>query len=74
MTRDRSGERISKWVDLLTLDKADQCNIMSSQADKVEAELKQLWAGKVSPLTPEQIELALQLWQKIKIRRAQEKG
>jgi hypothetical protein len=47
---------------------------MPSQADKNEAELKQLWSGKVPPLTPEQIDIALQLWQKIKTRREREKG
>jgi hypothetical protein len=47
---------------------------MSSQAEKTEAELKQLWSGKVPPLTPEQIDIALQLWQKIKTRREREKG
>jgi hypothetical protein len=59
---------------LLTLEKADQGNFMSSQADKTEAELKQLWSGKVPPLTPEQRDVALQLWQKIKTRREREKG
>ena len=47
---------------------------MSSEADKTQAELKQLWLGKVPPLTPEQINVALQLWQKIKTRREREKG
>jgi hypothetical protein len=47
---------------------------MSSEAEKTEAQLKQLWVGKVPPLTSEQIDVALQLWQKIKIRREREKG
>jgi hypothetical protein len=58
---------------LLVLEKADQRNFMSSQPDKTEAELKQLWLGKVPPLTPEQIDVALQLWQKIKTRTEREK-
>ena len=41
---------------------------LSSEADSTEAELKQLWPGSVPPLTPEQRELAIQLWQKIKAR------
>lgn len=45
---------------------------MSSEADKTEAELKQLWLGKVPPLSAEQIDIALQLWQKIKTRRERE--
>ena len=47
---------------------------MSSEADKTEAELKQLWSGKVPPLTPEQISVALQLWQKIEMRRERGEG
>ena len=46
---------------------------MSSEADKTEAQLEQLWVGKVPPLTPEQISVALDLWQKIKMRREREK-
>jgi len=34
-----------------------------------DAELKQLWHGKVPPLTPEQKELAIQLWHKIQARK-----
>jgi len=41
---------------------------MSSEADSTQAELKHLWPGSVPPLTPEQRELAIQLWQKIKAR------
>jgi len=47
---------------------------MSSEVDKTEYQLKQLWAGKVPSLTPEQTDVALQLWQKIKSRREREKG
>ncbi len=38
-----------------------------------KAELQQLWGGaKVPPLTQEQVELSLKLWQKIKKRKQQE--
>ena len=40
--------------------------------DSRQAELRQLWAGKVPPLTPEQTEVSLKLWQKIKARRQRE--
>lgn len=56
------------------VEKSGQGNFMSSEADETEAQLKQLWAGKVPPLTPEQIGVAVQLWQKIKMRREREKG
>lgn len=39
--------------------------LMSRQNDN-QAELKQLWGGKVPHLTPEQVELSIQLWRKIK--------
>jgi len=59
---------------LLTVEKLAQGNFVPSQEDKTEVELKQLWCGKVPPLTLEQIDVALQLWQKIKTRKKQEKG
>ncbi len=37
--------------------------------DGTKAELKQLWGGFVPPLTPEQINLSLKLWQKIQARK-----
>lgn len=41
--------------------------------DNVQAELKQLWGGtEIPPLTPEQITVALQLWQKIKAMKLRE--
>jgi hypothetical protein len=41
--------------------------------DSSEAELKQLWGGgKVPALTPEQTDLSLKLWQKIKTRKLRE--
>lgn len=55
------------------LEKSGQGNFMSSEADETEIHLRQLWVGKVPPLTPEQISVALQLWQKIKTRREREK-
>ena len=42
------------------------------EADSIQAQLKQLWSGKVPPLTPEQTDIALQLWRKIKARRERE--
>ena len=42
------------------------------EANMTQAELKQLWSGKVPPLTSEQIDIALQLWRKIKARRERE--
>ena len=39
------------------------------ETDMTHAELKQLWSGEVPPLTSEQIDIALQLWRKIKARR-----
>ena len=42
--------------------------------DNKQAELRQLWAGKVPPLTPEQTEVSLKLWQKIKVRRQREEA
>ncbi len=47
----------------------------SDEADTIEAELRQLWSGKkVPPLTSEQIDIALQLWRKIKARREREQN
>ncbi len=40
--------------------------------DTPYAELKQLWGEFVPSLTPEQIELSIQLWHKIKVRRERE--
>ncbi|WP_158260573.1 hypothetical protein [Chlorogloea sp. CCALA 695] len=42
------------------------------ETDITQAELKQLWSGEVPPLIPEQIDIELQLWRKIKARREQE--
>ena len=42
--------------------------------DGIQVELKQLWGGKVPPLTPEQIDLSLKLWQKIKTRKQREQN
>jgi len=42
--------------------------------DNTQAELKQLWGGKVPSLTPAQIELSLKLWQKIKTRKQREQN
>ena len=42
------------------------------ETDMTQAELKQLWLGNVPPLTPGQIDIALQLWRKIKARRERE--
>jgi hypothetical protein len=51
-----------------------KCSSMSFElTDSCRAELKQLWGGtKVPPLTPEQIELSLKLWHKIKSRKLRE--
>lgn len=40
--------------------------------DSTQAELKQLWGGRVPTLTPEEIDLSIKLWQKIKARRERE--
>lgn len=41
--------------------------------DPSTIDLQQLWGGgKVPPLTPEQTDLSLQLWQKIKTRKQRE--
>lgn len=47
---------------------------MSSESvDSRQADLKQLWGGgNVPPLTPEQTDLSLKLWQKIKTRKQRE--
>ncbi len=37
--------------------------------DDPQAELKQLWGSFVPSLTPEQIDLSIKLWQKIKTRK-----
>ena len=59
---------------LILDEKFAQGNFMLSddEADMTQAELKQLWSGEVPPLTPEQIDIALQLWRKIKARRERE--
>jgi hypothetical protein len=61
-------------MDLILNEKFAPGNFMSSEdeADRTQAELKQLWSGEVPPLTPEQIDIALQLWRKIKARRERE--
>lgn len=41
--------------------------------DSIPAELKKLWGVKVPPLTPEQIDLSIQLWRKIEVRKEREK-
>ena len=41
--------------------------------DSRKADLKQLWGGgKIPPLTPEETDLSLKLWQKIKTRKQRE--
>lgn len=47
---------------------------MSSELpDRSKADLSQLWGGgQVPPLTSEQIDLSLKLWQKIKTRKQRE--
>ncbi|HEY9638433.1 MAG TPA: hypothetical protein V6D14_33910 [Coleofasciculaceae cyanobacterium] len=47
---------------------------MSFEAlDGSKADLKQLWGGgKVPPLTPEETDLSLKLWNKIKLRKQRE--
>jgi len=37
-----------------------------------QAELKQLWGRDVPPLTSDEVELSIKLWQKIKARRQRE--
>ena len=46
---------------------------MSCEAYENEKQLKQLWGGKVPHLTPEQVDLSIQLWRKIKLRKQQAK-
>ena len=41
--------------------------------DSTQTELKQLWGEFVPSLTPEQTDLSIKLWQKIKLRREREK-
>ena len=48
--------------------------LSDDEADMTQAELKQLWSGEVPSLTPEQIDIALQLWRKIKVRREREQN
>jgi hypothetical protein len=42
--------------------------------DSTQAQLKQLWGGFVPSLTPEQIDLSIQLWEKIKAGRKLEQN
>jgi hypothetical protein len=42
--------------------------------DNAQTELKQLWGRNVPPLTPEQIDLSIKLWQKIKVRKQREQN
>ena len=46
---------------------------MSVQSNDSHQALKQLWGEFVPPLTPEQVELATRVWQKIKVRKQQQK-
>ena len=69
LVRERSHESTSTSVDLVMSGKAVECSLMSSEADSNQTELKELFLGKVPPLTAEQINVALQVWQKIKTRR-----
>ncbi len=46
---------------------------MSQQPnDSTQVDLKQLWGGRVPVLTPEQADLAIKVWHKIKARRERE--
>ena len=40
--------------------------------DTTRAELKQLWGRNVPPLTPDEIDLSIKVWQKIKARKQRE--
>lgn len=40
--------------------------------DSEQTELKRLWGSFVPPLTPEQIELSIKIWEKIKTRKQRE--
>lgn len=52
---------------------AIRCASMSLKPkDTPLTELKQLWGESIPSLTPEQIELSIQLWNKIKVRRERE--
>ncbi len=52
-----------------------RCGSMSLKPkDSTQAQLKQLWGGFVPSLTPEQIDLSIQLWEKIKARRKLEQN
>lgn len=42
---------------------------MVKQPDNSRHELKQLWGEFLPPLTPEQAELSVKLWQKIQVRK-----
>lgn len=43
---------------------------MVKQPDNIsQSELKQLWGEFVPPLTPEQVNLSVKLWQKIQARK-----
>ena len=41
-------------------------------SDTTQPELKHLWGARVPRLTPEEIDLSIQVWQKIKVRRQRE--
>ena len=41
-------------------------------SDSTQPELKLLWGARVPRLTPEEIDLSIQVWQKIKARRQRE--
>jgi len=40
--------------------------------DSDQAALRDLWGGNVPPLTPQEIELSVKVWQKIKARKQRE--
>lgn len=45
---------------------------MSSQPQDNKQALKQLWGRNVPPLTKDEIEMSLKVWQKIKARKQRE--
>lgn len=66
MTGILSNTLVSKCV-------AVKCAVMSLKPkDTPQTELKQLWGEFIPSLTPEEIELSIQLWHKIKARRERE--
>lgn len=40
--------------------------------DNTQTELKQLWGSNVPPLTADEIDLSIKVWQKIKARKQRE--